>query len=116
MNLFKASQRAYRTARAHGFWTDVGDDWAEGDPWNNTDPHFINTKLVLIISEVVEAMEEHRAPDRSERYGAFADELADIVIRTADLAGHLGIDLEERVRDKMDVNDERPVMHGGKAF
>ena len=42
----------------------------------------------------------------------FPDELADIVIRVADLAGHLGYDLDRHVKLKMIYNASRPIKHG----
>lgn len=117
MNLRKAAIRAYQTAREHGFWSRRGADVYDFEPWHD-EKHFdlINTKLMLIVSEATEAMEEHRMHDREHRYGMFADELADIIIRTCDLAGFLGIDLEDRVSAKMDANEARPARHGGKQF
>lgn len=41
-----------------------------------------------------------------------AVELADAVIRIADLCGHLGIDLEAAIALKMDYNETRPFKHG----
>lgn len=114
MNLWKASKRAHETAKAHGFWKGV--DTESSFPWASTDVHVINTKLLLISSEVFEAMGEHRAEDRLDRFDLFADELADVLIRVADLAGYLNIDLETRVKAKMSVNEMRAPMHGGKQF
>lgn len=45
----------------------------------------------------------------------FASELADVLIRVFDLAGALGIDLEDAVQSKMAYNKTRPHRHGGKA-
>lgn len=42
----------------------------------------------------------------------FHSELADILVRVADLSGALGIDLEEAVRVKMKYNATRPFKHG----
>jgi NTP pyrophosphatase (non-canonical NTP hydrolase) len=44
----------------------------------------------------------------------FPSELADIVIRVADLAGALGIDLAEAIRIKLAFNRTRTHRHGGK--
>ena len=41
-----------------------------------------------------------------------AVELADLVIRVADLCGFYGIDLEAVIRMKMEYNSTRPKMHG----
>ncbi len=41
-----------------------------------------------------------------------AVELADAVIRIADLCGHLGIDLEAAIDLKMAYNETRPFKHG----
>jgi len=40
------------------------------------------------------------------------DELADAVIRIADLAGYLEINLEEHIKAKMKYNLDRPHKHG----
>lgn len=42
----------------------------------------------------------------------FPIELADVIIRTLDLASGLGIDIEEAIRIKMDFNATRPRLHG----
>lgn len=86
---------------AAGWWTDV----------SAQDPHVVGTKLMLIVSEVAEAMEGHRKglpddklPDRP----MIEVELADAVIRIADLAGALGLDLGGAVAAKMAFNAVRP--------
>ena len=47
--------------------------------------------LALVHSEVSEALEALRNGDKEN----FAEEMADIVIRVADICGNLGIDLEK---------------------
>jgi NTP pyrophosphatase (non-canonical NTP hydrolase) len=42
----------------------------------------------------------------------FEDELADAVIRIADLCGYLNIDLESHIKAKMRYNETRPHKHG----
>lgn len=49
---------------------------------------------------------------RSKKPEGVAVELADAVIRIADLCGHLGIDLESAIDLKMAYNETRPFKHG----
>lgn len=53
---------------------------------------------------------------RSRKPEGVAVELADAVIRIADLCGHLGIDLEEVIEIKMAYNEGRPYKHGKKIL
>ena len=57
---------------------------------------------------------EDRCPFRHKKPEGVAVELADAVIRIADLCGHLGIDLEEVIEIKMAYNEGRPYKHGKK--
>lgn len=49
---------------------------------------------------------------RSKKPEGVAVELADAVIRIADLCGHLGIDLDAVIAEKMAYNAGRPYKHG----
>lgn len=95
MTLNQLVKEAYANAREHGFW-EASSNIAE--------------KLMLIVTEVAEACEADRTDDKE----GFAEELADIVIRVADLAGGLGIDLEHEIATKMEANKKRPKLHGKK--
>jgi NTP pyrophosphatase (non-canonical NTP hydrolase) len=113
--------RALATAVAHGF-TDatIGED------------------LMLMVTEIAEAMEDHRAGKApaevwyEEKAGGGAilkhvehapgrkpcgipSELADVLIRVFHFAGKHKIDLERAVLEKMDYNDRRDFRHGGKT-
>jgi len=93
---------AHAQARASG--------WYEQD---EATPAEIAVRLALIHAEVSEALEEVRRGVTGE---AFAAELADVVLRVADLAGWLNIDLETALARKMARNAVRPYRHGGKVL
>lgn len=83
------------------------------------DPVIVMEKLCLIHSEVSEAVEEYRNNNidgyyEGEKPCGFGIELADILIRVADLAQCLNIDLTEEIKEKMKYNKSRPYRHGGK--
>ncbi len=87
---------AHANAVGNGFWDEERE---------------IGTLLMLIVSELGEALEADRNGDMEN----FAEELADVAIRLADLCGGLEIDLEKAILAKMDKNSERPYLHG-KAY
>ncbi len=76
------------------------------------DPFWIPAKLMLIVSEVSEAVEGFRNDDKAN----FEEELADIVIRTLDMASRLDIDIEGSVLKKLEKNSKRSFKHGGKKL
>ena len=104
------------------------------EAWQNSEDHGFHetpdvglpTRLMLIVSELAEALEDHRAgrpPNMTfgiDEYGngkpeGIPSELADVIIRVGDLAGIYGIDLETAVVRKMNYNRTRPHKHG-KAY
>src|SRR4051812_41087862 len=80
---------------------------AEAGWWDGVDPrapHVVPAKLCLIHSEISEAMEGHRKglmDDHLPHRTMIEVELADAVIRIADLAGALGLDLGGAIAEKM---------------
>lgn len=110
LTINELSRKAHANARAHGFW----DDWDQidslpagfdKDRWRDS---AISTRLLLIISEVTEALEALRRGDRP----AFREEISDTFIRLGDLCGGLGIDAELGILGKMRINEGRPHKHG----
>lgn len=119
------SEDAYNNSAAHGFWEDLPWDILDGNPSVNAQDRatYIGNKLMLIVGEVAEAHEELRK-NTDPRHTYYREdgkpeglpvELADILIRVFDLAGHLGLDLDRLVDEKMAHNVKRPAKHG-KAF
>lgn len=101
--------------------------------WTN-----VPEKLMLIVTELSEAMEAYRklsdedlcvlANRRMTRMSGirggslsdaseaaifnFEEELADAAIRLLDLTASLDIDIEEAISEKMQINEGRPLRHG----
>ena len=81
--------------------------------WNNVDfsnPFLFSTKLMLIVSEVSEAMEADPKDLNDDHLPAYKGrdvELADALIRICDLAGAYNIDLGAAVAAKLEYNQQR---------
>jgi NTP pyrophosphatase (non-canonical NTP hydrolase) len=104
LNLNDLTREAHRISIDKGFWDERGKlPRAFGQA----------VALGLIYTEVTEAMEAVRDP--GDPPDDLAEELADIIIRVADLAGWEDIDLQAAVWNKVAVNEGRPRLHG-KAF
>ncbi len=83
----------HRIAREKGFWErrrNVGE------------------MLMLVVSELAEALEADRKNDGAN----FREEIADTFIRLFDLCGGLGIDIESEIEKKRVKNRKRPYKHG----
>ena len=100
-----------------GFWDDFPESAQEAK-------HYIGNKLMLIVSEVAEAHDDLRSnevtrilhsKDENGKPVGLPSELADIVIRTFDLAESMSIDLATVMEEKAEYNATRPYKHG-KAF
>jgi NTP pyrophosphatase (non-canonical NTP hydrolase) len=100
------------------------------EPQSDTEKMFgaalVSQKLCLIHSEISEAMEGHRKglqDDKLPHRSMIEVELADAVIRIADLAGAMNLDLGGAIAEKMAFNAVRPdhkpearAAEGGKAY
>jgi len=122
MNINELAAAAHLNAVSKGFYEN---------------PPSIETRLLLIHSEVSEACEAHRIgkmptsdpnfilgfsePNFLESFplhikNTLWDEIADVVIRCCDFAASEGVDLEAHIIAKMRYNATRPHKHGGKAY
>ena len=94
---------AHGLAVEAGWWTDLD----TGKPKERN----IGELLCLIHSEISEAMEGHRKnlmDDKLPHRSMLEVELADAVIRIADLAGKLRLDVGGAIAEKMAFNAIRP--------
>lgn len=113
--------QCHGAAKAAGWWIDpkTGASITEN-------PYCFSNKLMLIVSEVSEAMEGDRkslADDKLTHRPMREVELADAVIRIFDLAGAYNMDLAGAIAEKMAFNAKRPdhklenrKAEGGKAY
>ncbi len=115
------TKQCHGAARSAGWWHDIKTNTPV-----QANPMCFSNKLMLIVSEVAEAMEgdrkslmDDKLPHRTMR----EVELADAVIRIFDLAGAYGLDLGGAISEKMAFNQVRPdhqiatrQADGGKAY
>ena len=97
------AEKIHKNAVEKGFWD------------KPVDPIFVAKQMMMVVSEVSEAMEALRKdmdPDQ------ISDEFADIIIRTLDLyagiaeAGYVKKSLDYAIKEKMERNTHRPRKHG----
>lgn len=116
-------------SREAGWWKDLKtgmnyiDEVRNGTRFGKA---LVAEKLCLTHSEISEAMEGHRKglmDDKLPHRPMIEVELADAVIRIADLAGALGLDLGGAIAQKMAFNQQRAdhkpenrLAAGGKTY
>lgn len=112
---------AHGKASANGWWTSL----ATGKRKTGAEVN-VGEKLMLIVSEIAEAMEGDRKAlmdDKLPHRPMREVELADALIRILDLAGFLEMDLGGAFEEKLAYNDTRADHRienrkkaGGKAY
>ena len=98
-------QICHSATKDAGWWNDLH----TGEPLELTQER-IGDKLMLVVTEIAEAKEGYRKNLRDDHLPGrpmIEVELADAVIRIADLAGVLGLDLAGAVIDKLAYNANR---------
>lgn len=97
-------------AKASGWWTDLATGKFTCTGPGEEPKVSIPEKLMLIVSEVAEAMEGHRKDlmdDKLPHRKMIEVELADAAIRIFDLAGGIGLDLAGAIVEKLEFNAQR---------
>lgn len=136
MNISDIVQRAHENAVKHGFWDPAPEfgtaialihselsEALEERRAGRPDLYFpcnaggvcvddIEDPGLTCGSRVTDPEHPGTCSAKSKKPEGVAVELADAVIRIADLCGHLGIDLEAVIALKMDYNETRPFKHG----
>lgn len=117
MKINELVEKAHKNAVEKGFWEHHQAVSEDIEMFENTDfenlakqdyTNSISTMLMLIVSELSEALEALRKNNKDN----FREELADVAIRLGDLCGGLDIDLEKEIIVKMNKNAKRPYKHG----
>jgi len=142
MNINELVQKAHENAVSKGFYEcarcegsgKVGSFVCNTCNGSGKTSKNIGELLMLVVSELGEALEAHRSNGRTPMWeffyemidsgkpfeeafkenikDTFEDELADAVIRICDMCGYLGIDLEKHIDLKMKYNATRKHKHG----
>lgn len=106
-------ETSHSIAREKGWW----------DKHDGNDDHQIPTLLMLMVSELAEALEEHRNGrgvneiwfGKNGKPEGIPVEIADVMIRVFDMAGGYRMDLLRAINLKEKYNRGRPRRHGGKV-
>ena len=100
----------YGLAKNAGWWKDL-ETAVDVREWPKVHlDNWVSAKLMLIVTEVAEAMEGHRKglmDDKLPHRGMLEVELADAVIRIMDLAGGLHLDVAGAIVEKLVYNMTR---------
>jgi len=103
MTIAELQEEVHRIAVEHGWW----------DKERST-----GEALMLIVTEVSEAMEAYRIGNPPSRaipgFSRLEEELADVIIRVLDFAEGNGLNIEGAIAAKVGYNEARPYRHGGK--
>ena len=120
MKIKQLQKITHKISKEKGFWNGTIVVEPEG-----VNPSFMfedinyGEKLMLIVTELSEALEAIRSNNKQKKGGkwkkdTFEDELADALIRICDLAEACKINLEWQIKNKLEYNKKRPYKHGKK--
>lgn len=107
MDMREWAQKVWECAESHGF---------HNEGVNNSPPSWC-ANLHGEVSEFWEAYRKNKLDqpcDKDVDLTCAEEELADIIIRTLDVAMQMNINIEHAVRVKHEYNMQRSYLHGGK--
>jgi len=136
MNLREIGLDAYETGKAKGFYdspatfgerialihselSEALEDFRAGERPDQTwyeNPSGVLPSKGRFDSPVARVVDQDEVNERLRKPCGIPSELADAIIRIADLAVHYGIDLDAAVAEKLAFNKTRPHKHGGKKL
>lgn len=98
MNLNEAAQSVYETAKKRGQYKDDGND--------------VLRALKHCAGEVIEACEQYNDwtyldTPKNDNKKEFSYELADIILCVLSISGYEQIDIENALKEKMQINEQR---------
>lgn len=123
IEIFRALQnRVHKNAINKGWWVqrDRAVEILKGHGLEALATNLVKSQCILLehceLSEGVEGMRKDLTDDHLPAFPMEVVEHADAFIRMLDLAEKYNWPLIEAILAKMDYNEGRPHMHGGKAF
>jgi len=100
--------------------------WHDDESNTDAEPAYISRAVALLHSEISELYEAfrngtlHNTCDKMKELPPekaltnLEEEVADIIIRTLDMAARLRVDIDKAINCKHEFNRTRPLRHGGK--
>jgi len=112
MHINQCIKQVHDNALDKGFYDKIYEmmECSNDKDYENYRNLFISQQLMLVVSELGEAIEGLRNDD----YRNFKEEIADSVIRIFDLSGFLKVNLEFEIERKMAINKNRAKLHNKK--
>lgn len=94
-----------KIALIHSELSEMFEAWRKNQHFSDKDINIVDPRFKPLPGQI---------QDGTRRMTAIEEEMADVIIRVLDLCGKLDIDVGRVVLAKMQYNEARPHMHGGR--